>query len=94
MDTSIIVAIITSGVSLAGIILSNIASNNKIEETLKTQQAVTDTKLEQLTKQVEKHNQVVERVYKLEQANAVEEEEIKVANNRILDLEKINERKN
>lgn len=38
-------------------------------------------------KKVEKHNQVIDRVYKLEQADAVEEEEIKVINHRISDLE-------
>ena len=68
-------------------------SNKKIEQQLDKQQAVTETKLEQLTKQVEKHNQVIERVYKLEQANAVEEEEIKEVNHRIEDLEKMKERK-
>lgn len=44
-------------------------------------------RLERLEKQVEKHNQVIERVYKLEQAEAVEEEEIKVINHRLHDLE-------
>ena len=43
--------------------------------------------MEQLEKKVEKHNQVVERVYHLEQKNAVQDEEIKVANHRISDLE-------
>ena len=44
-------------------------------------------RIEQLEKKVDKHNQVVERVYKLEQRDAVEEEEIKVINHRINDLE-------
>ena len=45
-------------------------------------------RIEQLEKKVEKHNQVIDRVYKLEQADAVEEEEeIKVINHRIHDLE-------
>lgn len=45
-------------------------------------------RIEQLEKKVEKHNQVIDRVYKLEQADAVEEEEeIKVINHRISDLE-------
>jgi hypothetical protein len=43
--------------------------------------------MEQLTKQVEKHNRVIERVYDLEKRDAVEEEEIKVINHRIDDLE-------
>ena len=44
-------------------------------------------RLQQLEKKVEKHNQVIERVYKLEQHEAVVDEEIKVANHRIDDLE-------
>ena len=44
-------------------------------------------RIEQLEKKVEKHNQVIERVYKLEQGEAVINEEIKVANHRINDLE-------
>lgn len=44
-------------------------------------------KIEQLEKKVEKHNQVIDRVYKLEQSDAVENEEIKVINHRIADLE-------
>jgi hypothetical protein len=45
-------------------------------------------RIQELEKKVEKHNNVIERVYKLEQADAVEEEEIKVINHRIADLER------
>lgn len=58
--------------SLSGILTANKLSNYRIE---------------QLEKKVEKHNQVIDRVYKLEQRDAVVEEEIKVANHRIEDLE-------
>ncbi len=44
-------------------------------------------RIEQLEKKVDKHNQVIDRVYKLEKRDAVVEEEIKVANHRIDDLE-------
>ena len=44
-------------------------------------------RIQQLEKKVEKHNQVIERVYKLEEHDAVIDEEIKVANHRIEDLE-------
>jgi hypothetical protein len=44
-------------------------------------------KLNELTKRVDKHNNVIERVYRLEQCEAVIEEQIKVANHRITDLE-------
>ena len=52
-----------------------------------TANKLTNYRLERLEKQVEKHNQVIDRVYKLEQADAVEEEEIRVINHRISDLE-------
>ena len=49
---SIIVAIITGGLSLVGVVMSNISSNKRIEAQLDKQQAVTDTKLEELTREV------------------------------------------
>jgi hypothetical protein len=44
-------------------------------------------RIEQLEKKQDKHNSLIERVYRLEQADAVIDEEIKVANHRIADLE-------
>lgn len=52
-----------------------------------TANKLTNYRIEQLEKKVEKHNRVVERVYILEKNEAVMEEEIKVANHRIDDLE-------
>lgn len=48
---------------------------------------LTNFRIEQLEKKVDKHNQVIDRVYKLEKRDAVVEEEMKVANHRISDLE-------
>ena len=48
---------------------------------------LTAYRLEQLEKKVDKHNTVIERTYKLEETQAVMEEQIKVANHRIADLE-------
>ena len=67
---AIIVSIITGVLSLAGVIITNVSSNRKIEQQLQVSMAITNTKLEDLTKQVEKHNQVIERTFKLEQAVA------------------------
>lgn len=78
---SIIVAIITGGLSLIGVVFSNMSSNRKIESTLSTQQAVMDTKIEELTREVRAHNNFAQRV-------PVLEEQMKVANHRIEDLEK------
>lgn len=48
---------------------------------------LTNYRIEQLEKKVEQHNKVIDRVYKLERADEVEEEKIKVINHRINDLE-------
>ena len=52
-----------------------------------TASRLSNYRIEQLEKKVEKHNHVIERVYELERRDAVVEEEIKVANHRICDLE-------
>ena len=49
---------------------------------------LTQYRLEQLEKKVEVHNQVIDRVYKLEERTELQEEKIKVANHRIEDLER------
>lgn len=49
---------------------------------------LTQYRLAQLEKKVEVHNQVIDRVYKLEERTELQEEKIKVANHRIVDLEK------
>ena len=53
-----------------------------------TSSKLTNYRIEQLEKKVEEHNKVVERTYRLEEEQKVEEEKIKVINHRIDDLEK------
>lgn len=77
---SIMVAVITGGLSLVGVFISNMQSNKKTEAQLDKHQAVTDTKLEELTREVRAHNNFAQRV-------PVLEEQMKVANHRIEDLE-------
>lgn len=48
---------------------------------------LTNYRLEQLEKKVDKHNTVIERTFKLEEVQAVMQEQLKVANNRIADIE-------
>lgn len=78
MSETIIVAILSLAGTLMGSLLGILAANKLVVY-----------RIEQLEKKVEKHNQVVERVYSLERNEAVIEEEIKVANHRICDLEDI-----
>lgn len=81
MDAGIISALVTGGLALTGVIVSNIMGNNKIQNSLDKAQAVTDTKLEELTREVRAHNNFAQRI-------PVVEEQIKVINHRIEDLEK------
>ena len=85
MSEAIIVAIITGGLSLIGVIVSNNRTAQSMDKSmdakLDKQQAVTETKLEELTREVRAHNNFAQRV-------PVLEEQIKVANHRITDLEK------
>lgn len=53
-----------------------------------TSAKLTSYRLEQLEKKVDKHNTVIERTYKLEEIQAVMQEQIKVVNHRVEDLEK------
>lgn len=80
MDSSIVVAVITGGLALIGVVISNIFAANRTQTQISTAQAVTDTKLEELTREVREHNNFAKRV-------PVLEEQIKVANHRIGDLE-------
>lgn len=77
----IISAAITGVLALAGIIITNVSSNRKIEQQLDKAQAVTDCKIDELTREVRDHNNFARRM-------PVVEEQIKVINHRIEDLEK------
>lgn len=81
MSEAIIVAIITGGLSLIGVIVSNNRTAQSMDAKLDKQQAVTETKLEELTREVRAHNNFAQRI-------PVLEEQMKIANHRIADLEK------
>lgn len=66
MMESIITAIITGGLALCGVVITNMSSNKKIETQLMTNQAVTNTKIEALTEEVKKHNSFGDRITRLE----------------------------
>lgn len=76
----IISSLIVGGLALIGVILTNLASNNKIQSDMKTSQKVTEARIEELTREVRKHNNFAERV-------PVMEEQIKEINHRLHDLE-------
>ena len=77
---SILAALITGGLSLLGVVYSNNRTAQSVDAKLDKQQAVTETKLEELTREVRAHNNFASRV-------PILEEQMKVANHRIADLE-------
>lgn len=81
MDTAIVVSIITGAVTLIGTIITVVAGNLATKQQIQVQQAVMETKLSNLTEEVKKHNSFTERL-------PVVEEQIRVINHRIDDLEK------
>ena len=80
MNEAVLAAIITGVLSLVGVILSNLLAVRKNEAAIRTAQAVTDTKLEELTREVREHNHFARRM-------PVVEEQIKMLSHRVGDLE-------
>lgn len=81
MSEAIAVALITGGLSLLGVVVTCLATAKKSETAIKISQAVTDTKIQELTREVRLHNGFAQRM-------PVVEEQIKVINHRIADLER------
>ena len=80
MSETLLSSLITGGLSLIGVIISNLLAVRRNEAALRTAQAVTDTRLEELTREVREHNGFARRM-------PVVEEQIRVINHRIHDLE-------
>ena len=87
MSEAIVVALITGGLSLAGVVVTCLATAKKSEKAVSVAQAVTETKIEELTREVRSHNNFAQRM-------PVVEEQIKVINHRIEDLENFHKSKN
>ena len=81
MGENIIVALITGVLSLIGVLIANRRNADAIDHKLDKAQAVTETKLDELTREVREHNNFARRM-------PVVEEQIRVANHRIADLER------
>lgn len=80
MSDAIIVALITGGVTLLGTIITVLASSRKQAIEMEKNQAVTDVKIEELTREVRLHNEFAARV-------PLVEKEIEVINHRLKNLE-------
>lgn len=82
----IIVALITGGMALVGVIVSNQVTAQRTASDIRTAQAVTDTKIEDLTREVREHNGFAKRM-------PVVEEQITIINSRVHELEKYHKEK-
>lgn len=87
MDNTVVVALIAAAASiltgiitLVGVILTSRQQSREIDHKLEISQAITNTKIDELTREVREHNNFARRM-------PVVEEQIKVANHRIEDLE-------
>lgn len=92
MSETVIAALIAGAVTLIVCIVNNLFQQRRLTDKVAEQQrqtaSVLEIKLDNLTRQVEKHNNLVERMYHIEEKAALYEEKMKVANHRIEDLEK------
>ena len=77
---SIVVALITGACTIVGVVITNAVQNQQVLSELQKNQAVTDQKIEDLTREVRAHNEFARRI-------PVLEEQMRVANHRISDLE-------
>ena len=75
-------AIVVGVLSLVGVMITNSRSNSKMQNNIKTAQAVTDERISELTREVREHNGFGRRI-------PVIEEQVKVINHRISDLEEL-----
>lgn len=81
MSEAIIVSLITGGLSLVGVVFTCMVTAKKTEKATAVAQAVTETKIDELTREVRSHNNFAQRM-------PVVEEQIKVINHRVSDLER------
>lgn len=82
MSDAVAVALISGGLALLGVIITSISTSRRMSAQLERNQAVMDTKLEELTREVRLHNNFAQRI-------PVIERDIKVINHRLDDLENL-----
>lgn len=80
-------SVLVGVLSLVGVVITNGRANAKMQNDIRTAQAVTDEQIKELTREVRKHNNFAERI-------PVIAEQIKVVNHRIEDLEAFHKPKN
>ena len=94
MTEGVLIAIITACGSLIGVIITVIYGNKKTAQTVKTQTDLTLYRLDELEKKQDKHNSIIERMYKAEENIKVLQEQHKTEKHRIADLEEFHKPRN
>ena len=94
MTEGIIIAIITAALSFAGVIVTVIFGNRQTNKTVKAQTDLTLYRITELEKKQDKHNHIIDRMYKVEEKVDLLIERQKTANHRIDDLEDFHKPKN
>ena len=79
---SVIAAVITGLLTLVGVIVTNVSGNRSLQTKLERTQAVTETKLEELTREVREHNHFALRMPVMEEKLRVLEHRIKALENK------------
>ena len=88
MNVSIITGLISAASAIIVCLINNSIQRAEAEKKHEAAIMLINYQIEELKKSVEKHNSMIERTYELEKRQSVTEEQIKVANHRIDDLEK------
>lgn len=90
METEIVTALIVGGTSIICQLLINASNRKRQESENEKTKSLIVYRIDQLERKQDKYNHLQERVFKLERMSAVADEEIRVANHRIADLEHMN----
>lgn len=90
METEIVTALIVGGTSIICQLLINASNRKRQESENEKTKSLIVYRIDQLERKQDKYNHLQERVFKLERMSAVADEEIRVANHRITDLEHMN----
>ena len=88
MNTTVISSLISALAALAVCLINNHFARVELDKKHEATISLVTYRLEQLEKKVDKHNNLIERTYKLEESQAVMDQQLKAADHRIKDLER------
>lgn len=87
MPAQVLTEIISASAAIVVCAITTVCNLSGMKKQRQEMSALVDYKITELTKRVDKHNNIIDRTYKLEEKTEVQAEQIKVVNHRIADLE-------